>query len=231
MTARPEWMDGKSGGDAAPDPVKVLSANLCALAPNDREFAESLLASAGSARGLSPKQAHWVGVLAERAANPPKAGGVELGNVSGILELFERAGATLKHPHIAATVLGVQPRPSVSGPQSRAPGSITVTGHGSYEEREWLGRISTAGKFEPSRKLGSARVDAITAALEAFAADPAHHAAMHGHATGACCFCSRELSDARSVGVGYGPVCADRYGLPWGEQDNEPQDQQERMAV
>jgi Family of unknown function (DUF6011) len=31
-----------------------------------------------------------------------------------------------------------------------------------------------------------------------------------------CCFCSRLLSDPRSVRWGYGPTCAEKYGLPWG---------------
>jgi len=32
-----------------------------------------------------------------------------------------------------------------------------------------------------------------------------------------CCFCGRELDTAESISVGYGPVCADKHGLPWGE--------------
>ncbi len=39
--------------------------------------------------------------------------------------------------------------------------------------------------------------------------------------SGRCMFCARDLTDDRSNphrgGVGYGPVCADKYGLPWGE--------------
>lgn len=37
-----------------------------------------------------------------------------------------------------------------------------------------------------------------------------------GAVTGFCCFCSLELTDARSVTAGYGPTCADNNGLPWG---------------
>jgi hypothetical protein len=32
-----------------------------------------------------------------------------------------------------------------------------------------------------------------------------------------CCFCSRELTDSPSIVAGYGPICADKWGLPWGE--------------
>lgn len=47
----------------------------------------------------------------------------------------------------------------------------------------------------------------------------AEEAAAWGHEHHKCVFCSRNLSDekdGRSVKVGYGPVCADKYGLPWG---------------
>jgi len=44
-------------------------------------------------------------------------------------------------------------------------------------------------------------------------------AASFGHEFHACVFCATPLTDDgdnRSVVVGYGPICAKRYGLPWG---------------
>lgn len=44
-------------------------------------------------------------------------------------------------------------------------------------------------------------------------------AARLGHVAHHCCFCGIPLTDDgdnRSVKVGYGPVCAQRYALPWG---------------
>lgn len=38
-----------------------------------------------------------------------------------------------------------------------------------------------------------------------------------GRITGRCVFCSRKLTDERSITVGYGQICAAREGLPWGE--------------
>jgi hypothetical protein len=47
-------------------------------------------------------------------------------------------------------------------------------------------------------------------------------AVRYGHNHGNCIFCSRDLTDERSNpnagGVGYGPTCAKRYNLPWGER-------------
>lgn len=44
----------------------------------------------------------------------------------------------------------------------------------------------------------------------------AEQAARFGHVTGCCVFCTRKLTDERSIEVGYGPRCAEREGLPWG---------------
>lgn len=49
----------------------------------------------------------------------------------------------------------------------------------------------------------------------------ADEAAAYGKSTEHCVFCGRGLSDDRtgcSLEVGYGPVCADKYGLPWGSK-------------
>jgi hypothetical protein len=46
----------------------------------------------------------------------------------------------------------------------------------------------------------------------------AEQAAEFGHVTGQCVFCSRLLTDERSLAVGYGPVCASKNGLAWGEE-------------
>lgn len=34
-----------------------------------------------------------------------------------------------------------------------------------------------------------------------------------------CCFCSTEITTKESLSVGYGPICAEKWGLPWGEID------------
>jgi hypothetical protein len=44
----------------------------------------------------------------------------------------------------------------------------------------------------------------------------AEWASQYGHAYGHCVFCALELTDERSVSVGYGQVCASKRDLPWG---------------
>lgn len=50
------------------------------------------------------------------------------------------------------------------------------------------------------------------------AEDPEAAAVENGFLTGNCCFCASGLHDHRSTAVGYGPICAKRYKLPWSEE-------------
>jgi hypothetical protein len=45
----------------------------------------------------------------------------------------------------------------------------------------------------------------------------ADDAARFGHEHKRCVYCHKNLTDARSMGVGYGSDCASAHGLPWGE--------------
>ncbi|CAB4122537.1 hypothetical protein UFOVP32_34 [uncultured Caudovirales phage] len=208
-----------------PFTIPTLTANVGNLCEKDRTFAASLLASydrcAEKGWSLSPKQGLWLAILAERAKAPakPQAQAERVGSLDAINAMFDAAGSSLKRPAITLHVeaLGAAIRLTVAGSQSKAPGAINVTSTGSFEAREWHGRIGTDGTFLCSGKIaGTDTGAAITAALRAFAADPKGEAAKHGQLTGGCCFCARPLKDKVSLAVGYGPVCAGKFGLPYG---------------
>ncbi len=118
----------------------------------------------------------------------------------------------LKFPKIRLQVNGQQVCFSLAGDRAKQPGSINVTDGGSYGDNKWFGRITVDGVFAPS----SSCRDDVKALVLAFAADPAKVAAESGALTGNCSFCHKALTDERSVEVGYGKVCSDRFGLPWG---------------
>lgn len=101
---------------------------------------------------------------------------------------------------------GGELRLSLAGALSQAPGSVQVK-----IDDQWLGRIEPSGAVVG--RVLNARPDVITT-INAIAGAPAAHAAEYGKLTGACSFCDRHLEDEGSVEVGYGPVCAKRYGLP-----------------
>jgi hypothetical protein len=189
--------------------IETLRAALPALSVKSQAFAQSLLDQFALRGSLSEKQMYWVEKLATEAADrkaPRETAQIDLAK---IVALFDKAREHLKHPAIVLDGI----RLSVAGERAKFPGSINVTSPGSFEDRTWYGRIALDGVFVGSREASPAVVET----LKALAADPAGKAALHGRQTGCCCFCNRELTDDRSIAVGYGPICADHYGLPWGE--------------
>ena len=56
--------------------------------------------------------------------------------------------------------------------------------------------------------------DKVIATLKAIAANPAKAAQEYGALHCRCSFCNLALTDAGSVEVGYGPICAKHWGLP-----------------
>ena len=207
-----------------PFTLQTLAANLANLGDKDRAFASDLLKAWGVCQSkgwnFSPGRAKWAAILADRATKPKAAApeAAEIGSMSGIDALFNSAAKKLQRPAIVLTAkdMDFSLRLTITGNGSKAPGSINVTTNGSFEQREWLGRIS-GGVFQPGFKAAD-KAEPTTALLKAFAADPAGVAAAHGKLTGACCFCNRALKDSTSVALGYGPVCADNFGLPYSAQ-------------
>lgn len=194
--------------------LTTLRANLSKLSFSDASFAQSLL-DQSERRMLSEKQWAWVERLAQRATQPARQT-TSLGSVAGLLDLFATAKANgLKNPAIVAQSPVGLIRLSVAGERARQPGTINVAEKGRFGEATWYGRIKLDGTFEAAR---DGAPQELVAYLAEFAAAPAATAAKHGHTTGNCCFCDRPLTDERSTSVGYGPVCAKKWSLPWGEK-------------
>ena len=196
--------------------IAALEQAMSQLSASDQEFAESLIAQS-KRRGLSDRQWPWVAKLVERATTPAPEP-MKIGAIGAIVALIDRAKSRLKYPAImlrAGDDLDL--RVSVAGPQSRHAGAVNVTSieRGADGRRSWYGRITPAGQYEPALRLLQSEREAIGQALVCFAEDPAGVAAAYGHLTGRCCFCGPKLDDERSTAVGYGPVCARKWSLPW----------------
>lgn len=170
-------------------------------------------------RGWSVNQRPWAHKLAlevlerEAAAAQPQPAAVVL-DLASLRAMMDRAGSRLKYPKIRFTLPDGPLCVARAGDASRAPGSITVTDGGRYGSNTFYGRVHTDGRWEPSRSSAPAWVED---ALRELSADAVAFTGAYGRKTGNCCFCNRELSTAASLAVGYGPVCADNYGLPWGD--------------
>ena len=78
---------------------------------------------------------------------------------------------------------------------------------------EVYGDIGADGKFKPTARVN----DKILKIIREVEKDPVAYARSHGLKTGRCCCCGRKLTDPRSMAAGYGPVCAENFGFPWGK--------------
>lgn len=206
--------------------LQQLTDALPLLNQRDRAFAADLLADSKRYGRLTPNQAPWVTKLIARAqpvthtlpglAPAPVTHTISVGDFAPVIALFGRAAEHLKYPKIRLLCDGTPIILSIAGQRSKAPGMVNITGEGAFPNRAWYGRIDQAnGQWEPARAaLDNAQFGAaLRNVLAELASDPARVAALYGKLTGNCCFCQRELTDARSVTAGYGPVCAEHYGL------------------
>lgn len=202
--------------DARTQLLDALEEVPCPLSGRDADFAQSLCEQSYR-RELSDKQKpHFWRLWAKALGVAPATPAPVPVNATGIEALLRSAGSRLKYPAVKLrTEAGTYLRVSIAGNRSNNPGAINIVGEGTYPDRPFYGWIKD-GAYVPHHNVQDFAATAIGAALQAFAADPAGIASAYGKRTGACCFCSRRLDDARSVEVGYGPTCADHYGLPWG---------------
>ena len=97
---------------------------------------------------------------------------------------------------------------------AKHPNTMTLTDGKPFGQNTYYGRIMADGT--PLRAVAWTQAQWIDETLAAFAADPAAFAAASGKATGICCFCGRHLETKESVEAGYGPICAEKFHLPWG---------------
>ncbi len=181
-------------------------------------FAQSL----AIARKPSATQLNWMHKLVMDAETPvqPKPQlnvAYEAPELSKLVDLLDAAGKVLKKPSITLQLANGNPIRISRCPDNhkKCPGQLYVAapGYGST----YYGRVTREGVMVPARDY-SPEVDALLHRLQS---DPAQVAAEYGKLTGRCCFCNLTLTDERSTRVGYGPVCAKNFGLPWTTKEVE----------
>lgn len=158
-------------------------------------------------------------VRRQRAASVP----LETVDMSALMTLFQRAGTHLRNPRITLgipvnrpgnTIASGNPFTSVTlklMTRGANPGSISIQ-TGGWPNGIWYGRVEPNGRLVRSRVM----TEAVMELVRELAADPVAAALRYASLTGQCCFCNLPLSTPESTTAGYGPVCAQHYGLPWG---------------
>jgi hypothetical protein len=136
---------------------------------------------------------------------------------------FATVGAKLQYPKMFLRLADTtQLKLYRAGDRSKFPNSINIclqTPDRMYHNNDWCGRIHTNGRLEFADRalLSEDEKQLIIEAISHFEQRPQRVAEIYGHQTSACCFCGRELLEPSSVELGYGPICAENWGLPHGQ--------------
>lgn len=85
-------------------------------------------------------------------------------------------------------------------------------------DEEYVGCF-TSGKFLPPSRPNRTPLATEQEFIDRLTAQPVEFLAECSKDMGRCCYCNKPLSDSRSKQVGYGPTCASKWGLPWGENE------------
>lgn len=196
--------------------------NWCATYKGDFSYVLDLQARIRSGKDLTVGMARGIAncMVAEERRKLEKAAAPELatdGNYSNIVKLITES--PLKWPKLRMTAEGETFRLTRISDKSQYAGGANILAEeetfSSYKggmERRWLGRINADGTLTAGKAINNV----IIGILDALNLNPAGMAAAYGKLTSRCCFCGKELSTDESLAVGYGPDCANNYGLPWG---------------
>ena len=191
-----------------------LESALKLLSDRDRDFAGSLLGGFRKYGRFTEKQLPYVQRLIDRANREAKESGQPKPSsepsFTKLVEMFDKAATELKKPRVMFASDAGEFMVRRAADTSKNPGFLYVLMNGEYAGK--IEPMARGARFYATRECPPA----VAQALTSFNRDPQKAATAYGMATGSCCFCARQLTDARSVEVGYGPICAGNFGLPWG---------------
>jgi hypothetical protein len=168
-------------------------------------------------------QAQTVAAVSPQVMVTPK---VDVGDFHGVINLFIKAKEHLKYPKITLQLtmgMGTQESPEQkktlvlyhAGANSKHPGTVQINNGKKFGEYQYqyYGYVEPDGVWKPNPKLSLNIAEQVQKLLSSLAKDPVAVASAHGKMTGRCCFCNKHLTDEKSVAAGYGPVCAEHFGL------------------
>lgn len=180
---------------AHPGEMAWLEANM-----ERNEFAASLAAQLGERGWLTPNQQ---AALSNKVAAQRAAPTVNVVEIEARFNVARERG--VKKPAMRLDVFTFK----FAGEEGRNAGGIYVT-RKEGEESVYLGKV-LGGRF---LKVGDCTEEEASR-IVAVAANPDEAARAYGMRTGCCSICGRELTAEESIDSFVGPICAERFGLPW----------------
>lgn len=139
-------------------------------------------------------------------------------NPSKLFALFDKARQTLKYP--ALMIPDEENKAQIKLSIGNDPNTIWVSN--GFARSDPANKLY--GKFVRGYTLFheyKPSMNHIHNTLSQLCEDPIKFSVIHGQQYKHCCFCNTELTSKASLFAGYGPICADNWGLPWGEIKDE----------
>lgn len=196
--------------------ANTLEPLLPQLNHKDRSFGFGVITSTrrwGGTEGRDKAMRELIERATGTAPPAPEPERTRLGDFAGVYALLTTAKVKLQWPKIRLQLpSGGKLVVAFCGPKSQYVGQINVTDGGGFGSK-WFGRVSTTGVWTKSAKIGPDVAHQVEDLLRKLASAPATTASEYGRLTGRCCFCNLPLSDEQSTAAGYGPKCAENYGL------------------
>lgn len=180
----------QTDGEAAKALHEAVQAGL--IKKSSLPFVDSLLRSFGRGR-LSHDQAAWIHILATEVTRPT----IAKIDASKINLLFAAAQTNLKFPRIRTQSFFIKVKD----------GSVQV-----FRQAD---RLCIAKVVNHELLVSHQATPQDIDELRQLCDDPVKFASAYGVRTGYCMFCGLTLTKAESVGSGYGPICAEKWSLPW----------------
>lgn len=184
-------------------------------------FCQSLLRQWERSGRLSEAQLYWFHKLAlepTTAKEQPKVEEPEgLGPYVPLLALLTAGQQCNKRqPRVKIPLPGGVLAIKLMGDRSKNAGCLAITnGVSGWRDRpnsEFYGYVGVTGHWKPTYNTP----EYIKSAMEALAPNPTAWVAAFGQRVSYCVFCATQITTTESLAVGYGPVCAERFSLPWG---------------
>lgn len=139
---------------------------------------------------------------------------------NNIFAMFDRAQSQIKFPRLRFPLApGINRQNKLvlhmAGKKSQYEGAIMMTDGGEYGANNYYGRISRGENDQPVPMWARECPQTVKSIVTAILADPLDSVKFSGLTYKHCCFCGRGLENDNSLTVGYGPICAEKWGLPW----------------
>lgn len=181
------------------------------------KFFEEVGGKLESPEPFEDRQQHTTIGPAKRESLPPRV----VVNGLPLVTLFDTAAKFLQRPKIVYKI-----HPPVHGienlvfyrttERSHAPNSVGVVNGAEAPDNRIL---ATIYRDKPTAFYTFIfDKPEIQQLIKKIAENPQEELRWNGVTHVRCCYCARPLTDPRSIDAGYGPVCAERWGLEWGSQ-------------